>query len=254
MTVSNPGASAEEIETEITKRIEDAINTISGIDTIDLHLGRGISSVVIYVLSRQERRRRSAGSARQGQPGDPGPAGNRQDAGDAEIRPRCARRFCRWWFPRRARCGKLPKSPTNRSSRALENINGVGEIQLVGGLKREIRVWVDPDKMRAYNLSVADVANALKAAKRGAARRKRERGRNGMLSVRTLGRLVDPAQFDEIAIATRGPYVVKLRDIGHAEDSEEEPTTAARLNGDAVGDSGGLQAIRREHRGHRRRA
>jgi HAE1 family hydrophobic/amphiphilic exporter-1 len=52
------------------------------------------------------------------------------------------------------------------------------------------------------------------------------------LSVRTLGRLVDPAQFDDIAIATRGPYVVKLSDIGHAEDSEEEPTTAARLNGE----------------------
>ena len=52
------------------------------------------------------------------------------------------------------------------------------------------------------------------------------------LAVRTLGRLVDPAQFNEIAIATRGLYVVKLRDIGHAEDSQEEPTTAARLNGE----------------------
>ena len=44
----------------------------------------------------------------------------------------------------------------------LENINGVGQIQLVGGLKREIRVWVDPDKMRAYNLAISDVANALR--------------------------------------------------------------------------------------------
>ncbi len=43
----------------------------------------------------------------------------------------------------------------------LENINGIGQIQLVGGLKREIRVWVDPDKMRAYNLAISDVANAL---------------------------------------------------------------------------------------------
>ena len=45
----------------------------------------------------------------------------------------------------------------------LENINGVGQIQLVGGLKREIRVWVDPDKMRAYNLAISDVANALRS-------------------------------------------------------------------------------------------
>ena len=44
--------------------------------------------------------------------------------------------------------------------------------------------------------------------------------------------MVDPAQFNEIAIANRSGYVVKLRDIGHAEDSYEEPTTAARLNGE----------------------
>ena len=40
------------------------------------------------------------------------------------------------------------------------SVKGVGAIQLVGGLRREIRVWVDPERMRAYNLSIADVANA----------------------------------------------------------------------------------------------
>src|SRR5262249_3283589 len=112
----------------------------------------------------------------------------------------------------------------------LENINGVGEIQLVGGLKREIRVWVDPEKMRAYNLSVADVANALRQQNMELPGGSVNAGATEW-SVRTLGRLVDPAQFHEIAIPTRRPYVVKLRDIGHAEDSEEEPTTSARLNG-----------------------
>ena len=43
--------------------------------------------------------------------------------------------------------------------------------------------------------------------------------------------MVDPAQFNQIAIATRNGYVVKVRDIGYAEDSYEEPTTAARLDG-----------------------
>ena len=52
------------------------------------------------------------------------------------------------------------------------------------------------------------------------------------MAVRTLGQVVDPAQFNEIAIARRDSYIVKLRDIGYAEDSEEEATTAARMNGD----------------------
>ncbi len=113
----------------------------------------------------------------------------------------------------------------------LENINGIGQIQLVGGLKREIRVWVDPDKMRAYNLAISDVANALRQQNMEMPAGNVNAGARE-LAVRTLGRLVDPAQFNEIAIAQRGSYVVKLRDIGHAEDSQEEATTAARLNGE----------------------
>ena len=85
----------------------------------------------------------------------------------------------------------------------LENINGIGQIQLVGGLKREIRVWVDPDKMRAYNLAISDVANALRQQNMEMPAGNVNAGARE-LAVRTLGRLVDPAQFNEIAIATRG--------------------------------------------------
>ena len=112
----------------------------------------------------------------------------------------------------------------------LENISGVGQITIVGGLKREIRVWVDPEKMRAYDVSVSDVVKALKEQNVELPGGSVNAGATE-LSVRTLGRLVDPAQFDEIAVSRRGSYVVKIRDIGRAEDSEEEPTTAARLNG-----------------------
>ena len=91
-------------------------------------------------------------------------------------------------------------------------------------------MWVDPEKMRAYDVAVADVAKALKEQNVELPAGSVNAGEKEF-SVRTLGRLVDPAQFDEIAVVRRGTYVVKIRDIGHAEDSEEEPTTAARLNG-----------------------
>jgi HAE1 family hydrophobic/amphiphilic exporter-1 len=113
----------------------------------------------------------------------------------------------------------------------LENVKGVGQIRLVGGLRREIRVWVDPERMRAYGLSITDVANALRQQNLELPAGSVTQGANE-LTVRTLGRLADPAQFNEIAVATRGAYPVKLRDIGRAEDSVEESVTAARLNGE----------------------
>src|ERR1700674_2080717 len=51
------------------------------------------------------------------------------------------------------------------------------------------------------------------------------------MTVRTMGRIPDPAQFNNLVVASRGPYAVKLSDIGYVEDGFEEPRTEARLNG-----------------------
>lgn len=230
VTVSNPGASAEEIETDITKRVEDSVNTISGIDEVRSTSVEGQSTVTVtFNLDKNG------------------------DVGAQEIRdkvnlivndlPDTAKAPVVQKFdpdatpimeivlssPRPLR--EVTEIADKQIKPQLENINGIGQIQLVGGLKREIRVWVDPDKMRAYNLAISDVANALRQQNMEMPAGNVNAGARE-LAVRTLGRLVDPAQFNEIAIAQRGSYVVKLRDIGYAEDSQEEPTTAARLNGE----------------------
>jgi HAE1 family hydrophobic/amphiphilic exporter-1 len=232
VSVSNPGASAEEVETDITKRVEDSVNTISGIDEISSTSVEGSSTVVItFSLDKN---------------GDVGAQEIRDkvnlivnDLPDTAKAP-VVQKFdpdatpimqIALSSPRPLR--EVTEIADKQIKPQLENINGIGQIQLVGGLKREIRVWVDPDKMRAYNLAISDVANALKQQNMEMPAGNVNAGARE-LAVRTLGRLVDPAQFNEIAIATRGSYVVKLRDIGHAEDSQEEPTTAARLNGEAA--------------------
>jgi len=230
ISTSNPGASAEEIETEISKRVEDAVNTISGIDQLTSISAEGTSSVIVQFsldkngdVGAQEVRDKvnliisqlpetaktpvvqkmdpDATPVMQVVVSAPRPLREVTEIADKQIRPR------------------------------LENIPGVGQIRLAGGLKREIRVWVDPDKMRAYNLPISEVANALRQQNMELPGGSVQAGQQE-LTVRTLGRLVDPVQFNEIAIARRGTYVVKLKDIGRAEDSEEEPTTAARLNGE----------------------
>src|SRR5579863_4681582 len=230
VSVNNPGASAEEIETDITKRIEDAVNTISGIDSLRSTSVEGNSTVVITFsldkngdVAAQEIRDKVNLIVNDLPDTAKAPVVQKFDPDATPIMQIALS------SPRPLR--EVTEIADKQIKPQLENINGIGQIQMVGGLKREIRVWVDPDKMRAYNLAISDVANALRQQNMEMPAGNVNAGARE-LAVRTLGRLVDPAQFNEIAIATRGSYVVKLRDIGYAEDSQEEPTTAARLNGD----------------------
>ncbi len=229
ITTVNPGATAEEIETEITKRIEDAVNTISEIDEVRSTSVQGISNVMVAFnlekngdIAAQEIRDK----VNQTLPDLP-------DTAEAPVvvkRDPDADPILQLVISGNKNIREITEIADKEIKPRLENVKGVGEIQLVGGLRREIRVWVDPDRMRAYGLSVADVATALRQQNVEMPAGSVTEGANE-LTVRTLGRLVNAEQFNEIAVVSRGPYVVKLRDIGHAEDAVEEPTTAARLNG-----------------------
>ena len=77
---------------------------------------------------------------------------------------------------------------------------------------------VDPDKLRSYNLTITDVFNALRAQNLELPGGSLKEGARDF-TVRTTGRITDPAQFNQIAIANRDGYVVKVSDIGYAEDS-----------------------------------
>ena len=112
----------------------------------------------------------------------------------------------------------------------LENAKGVGQIRIVGGARREIHILVNPDRLRAYNLTVNDVFNALKQQNLELPGGNLNAG-SRELTIRTTGKILNVDQFNQIAIAARDGYVVKVSDIGYAEDSYEEPRTTARLNG-----------------------
>src|SRR6266404_7013515 len=114
--------------------------------------------------------------------------------------------------------------------RLIESIDGVGNVAIVGGRLREVEVWVDPDKMRAFNVTAADVGNAVKLQNMELPGGRIESGQREF-TVRTMGRVPDPAQFNNIVVASRGAYAVKLSDIGYVEDGAEEQRTEARLNG-----------------------
>jgi HAE1 family hydrophobic/amphiphilic exporter-1 len=229
ITVVNPGASPQEIETEITDRVEGAVNTISGIDELRSTSVEGVSQVFIGFLleknpdiAAQEVRDKIELIANDLPVTAEQPIVQKLDTDAAPV-VRIAVSA-----PRSLR--EVTDVADKKIKEQIESINGVGQVQIIGGRTREIQVWVDPDKLRAFNVTVAEVANAVQAQNMEVPGGRVDEGARE-LTVRTMGRIVTPAEFNELVVANRGTYSVKLSDIGYAEDGAEEPRTEARLNG-----------------------
>jgi HAE1 family hydrophobic/amphiphilic exporter-1 len=225
---ANPGASPQEIETEITDRIEGAVNTVSGIDELRSTSVEGLSQVFItFVLEK-----------------DPDVAAQEvRDKIDLVLRdlPETAEQPVVQKLDPDATPIVMYAISAPRSSiettdilktevkERLESVNGVGDVVMYGGREREIHVNVNPDRLRAYNLSANDVANALWMQNMELPGGRIEEGARE-LTVRTLGRIVEPEQFNEVVIKTVEGYPVKIRDVATVEDAGVEPRSAASLN------------------------
>src|SRR3954464_93476 len=229
VTVINPGASPQEIETEITDKVEGAVNTISGIDELRSTSVEGVSQVFITFLldknadvAAQEVRDKVNLIVTDLPETAEQPIIQKLDTDAAPVL-RIALSA-----PRSLR--EVTDVADKQIKERIESINGVGQVEIVGGREREIEVWVDPDKLRSYNVTVGEVANAVKLQNMEVPGGRVNEGARE-LTVRTMGRIVDPADFNNLIVATRDAYAVKLSDIGYAEDGAEEPRTEARLNG-----------------------
>src|SRR5882672_2969057 len=229
VTVINPGASPQEVETEITDKVEGAVNTISGIDELRSTSVEGASQVFItFVLEKnadiaaQEVRNKIDLIANDLPVTAEKPIVQKLDT-DATPVVRIA-------VSAPTSLKEVTDVADKKIKRNIESINGVGDVEIVGGRKREIEIWVDPDKLRAFNVTVAEVANAVRLQNMELPGGRINEGTRE-LTVRTMGRIVEPKEFNDLVVANRGAYSVKLSDVGYAEDSFEEPRTEARLNG-----------------------
>ena len=229
VTVVNPGASPQEIETEITDKVEGAVNTISGIDELRSTSVEGVSQVFITFLleknpdiAAQEVRNKIDLILNDLPLTAEQPIVQKLDTDAAPV-VRIAVSA-----PRSLR--EVTDVADNRIKQEIESINGVGDVQIIGGRRREIQIWVDPDKLRAFNVTVAQVADAVRNQNMEVPGGRIEEGTRE-LTVRTMGRIVEPSEFNNLVVATQGTYAVKLSDVGYAEDGAEEPRTEARLNG-----------------------
>src|SRR3954452_17193989 len=150
VTVTNPGASPQEMETEITDKIEEAVNTISGIDELRSTSVEGVSQVFIqFVLEKdvnvaaQEVENRVQTIIPDLPDTAEQPTVQKLDSDAAPV--------LRIVVSAPTSLRDVTEIAKKRIKERIESVNGVGQIQLIGGQERQINVWVDPDKMRAYN-------------------------------------------------------------------------------------------------------
>ena len=223
------GASVEEMESSVTKPLEDIINTISGIDELRSTTSEGISVVTVqFQLSKdgdvgtQEVRDKISTILRDLPDGTDPPIVNKFDTGSTPVLTIAVsgRRDFR----------EVTELTRKRIKERLETVNGVGAISIVGGRTRAMNVIVDTNKLAAYNLSIEDVRFALIIQNLEVPGGRVDQGSRELV-LRTLGRLTNAEEFNNIIIANRKGYPIRVRDVGRVEDSIEEPRTLARLDG-----------------------
>jgi HAE1 family hydrophobic/amphiphilic exporter-1 len=226
---SLPGGSVEEVESQISDVLEEAVNRVEGINELRSVSAPGQSMLnVTFNLDRdidsaaQDVRDRVSSVVRRLPEDIEPPLIMKQDSdrdpmlsialsGNLSVRELTEI------------ADKIVKVPLERSP-------GVGEVQIVGGLERAMSIWVEADRLAAYQLSIGEVRAALQQQNADLPGGNVTTDLNER-TLRTMGRFADVNQFNDLVIATRNGTPIRVRDIGRAEDGSKEQRSFARLNG-----------------------
>ncbi|UCD16724.1 MAG: efflux RND transporter permease subunit [Candidatus Zixiibacteriota bacterium] len=228
-----PGASAEAVETDVSKPIEDAVNPIEGIKHVT-SISQESYSLVFAEFMLEKDGREAAQEAREKV------AAIRDDL-PQEIEEPIVARFDPHSEPiiSITISGERPLRDITEYimddiQKRLEAIPGVGAVTLVGGFEREINIFLDIDKMESYEISIDKVRSAIQTANLEIPGG-RVNEKNQEYLVRTMGKLGSVDQFNNIAIDNPNGHPVYLYDIATVVDGVEEQRSLARVDGkDAI--------------------
>jgi HAE1 family hydrophobic/amphiphilic exporter-1 len=229
VTVREDGASPEEIESDVVDKVEEAVNTISGIDQLSSTSYDGLGQVVVtFQLEKDinvalDEVRSKVNEIVPDLPLDiKAPVVDKVDPDAAPI--------LQIALSSPGNIRDTTEYADKRLRRQIESIQGVGGVTILGGRKRQINIDLDPYKLRALNLTSADVQRALQAQNLQVPGGDVDEGAR-KLTLRTRGRVQTPAQFNDIVIAQTNGALVHLSDVGTVNDSIQEATTIADVSG-----------------------
>ncbi len=229
ITTTLKGASPEIMDIDVTDKIEEAVNTINGVKTITSSSSEGVSRVTVeFILERNidlavQDVREKVSTVRKKLPNDiDEPVIQKVDPDANPV----------LWMNLSG-----PQSVRELSTYAdeilkdqLQRIDGVGALQMRGLRLRQVRVWLDGDKLRAYEVAPGDISQAL-ARENIELPGGRIESTTKEYSVKVKGEFPTVAGFNELIVKWHNGAPVRIRDLGRAEDGMEEKRSISRFNG-----------------------
>ncbi|HKQ05351.1 MAG TPA: efflux RND transporter permease subunit [Blastocatellia bacterium] len=224
-----PGATSEEVTTQVVLPLEEAVSTISGLDELSSTATEGSARIQCkFVLEReiesaaQDVREKVAGALRQLPPNILPPIIQKADpdadpvislvvAGDRSLR-------------------ETSEIADKQIKRVLETVDGVGEVSLTGARERQIRLYLDAEKLNAHGLTINQVQRAVQNENIEIPGGRIIRGESEM-GIRTLGRIDAISQFGDVIVANVDGAPIRVNDVGRVEDSFAEPRTWNQIEG-----------------------
>jgi hydrophobic/amphiphilic exporter-1 (mainly G- bacteria), HAE1 family len=226
-----PGSSPEDMETDISDKIEAAVNTISGVDELRSTSSEGVSTVVVQFLleknvdvAAQEVQQKVNTVLPDLPKGIDPPIVQKFDPDAQPI----------LFIALRGKDRDV-KDVTDIADRLvrrrLESVNGVGQALLIGGRKRQVQVQVDPVKLKALGISPVEVAAAINAQNITLPGGRVDTSKD-YYSVRIEGRVTSVEELKGIIIRDSAGRSVRLDELGSVDDSVEDVQTSAMWNGE----------------------
>ncbi|MBX3280962.1 MAG: efflux RND transporter permease subunit [Acidobacteria bacterium] len=228
VSTNNSGAAPAEMETEVTDPIEGVLNTVPGVDEMRSSSSRGSSRITLsFNLEKnpdqafqEVQQKLSTITWRLPEEADP-PVARKSDPDSSPVLMYAVS------SPRDVT--ELSDMVTVLIQEKIESADGVGEVVVFGGRPKQIKLYVDPDRLRAYGLSVNQVTSAVAAQNQELPGGTLVEGAK-TVGLRTISKLTDVEEFNDIVIATKNGFPIKFRQIGRVVETGADPTSTYSLD------------------------
>lgn len=227
---SYPGANSDVVETQITEPLEQSINGIPGIRTLTSRSSQGRSSITVeFELSVDMETaandvRDKVSQAQRFLPRDcDPPTVSKADADASPIMMIAVK------SPRRTLL-ELSEIAELTFKEQLQTISGISAVMIWGEKRYAMRIWLDPAKLAGYQMTPLDVRNAI-LRENVELPAGRIEGTATELTIRTLGLMTTPQEFNSLILRQNGDQIVRVSDIGRAELGPEDLRGIAKING-----------------------